>query len=207
MAVLKEKHLEERFTAIIEKLDRVQRRAVMQAKDEKISLWLNVLPMTRHEFDLTPQEFRDALAIRYKKPLLHIPSHCDSCGLEFDLAHALSCRKGGLIIQRHNEIREAFGYLSALAWSKVRREPIVREADIETNAPALIADLAVRGVWLSPQTEALFDVCIVDTDAKFYGDLSPLAVLSAAKKRKISIRMHVKRGGRCSHHYAPRWME
>ena len=183
MAVQKEKYLEERFSAIIENLDQAQGRAVMRAKDEKISLWLNVLPMARHHFDLTPQEFRDALAIRYKKPLLHIPPNCDGCGSVFDLAHALSCRKGGLVIQRHNEIRDAFGDLSALAWSMVRREPIVREADIETNTPALIADLAVRGVW-SPQTEALFDVRIVDTDARSYGDLSPTVVLGNAEKEK-----------------------
>ena len=39
----------------------------MHAKDSKISSWLNVLPLSRHGFDLSAQEFRDALAIRYKK--------------------------------------------------------------------------------------------------------------------------------------------
>ena len=95
----------------------------------------------------------------------------------------MSCHKGGLIIQRHNEIRDAFGDLSALAWSMVRREPIVRDANVDTNAPALIADLAVRGLW-SPQTEALFDICIVDTDARSYGGLSPITILSNAEKEK-----------------------
>ena len=99
MSVLKEKHLKEIFSVIVEQLDPAQLRAVSRAKDEKISLWLNVLLIARHHFDLTPQEFRDALAIRYKKPLLHIPAHCDRCVSIFNLAHALSCRKEGLLIQ------------------------------------------------------------------------------------------------------------
>eukprot|EP00731_Ephydatia_muelleri_P019621 Em0012g446a len=48
-------------------------------------------------------EFRDALAIRYHQTLSKLPADCDGCGAEFALQHALDCRKGGLIIQRHNE--------------------------------------------------------------------------------------------------------
>ena len=76
----------------------------MCAKDPKISSWLNVLPLSRHGFDLSAQEFHDALAIHYKKPILSPPSTCDGCGSDFSLCHALSCRKGDLVIQRHNEI-------------------------------------------------------------------------------------------------------
>ncbi len=51
-------------------------------------------PILRHHFDLSCQEFRDALAIRYKKPLLGIPVYCDGCGAHFDLSRTLSCRTG-----------------------------------------------------------------------------------------------------------------
>ena len=54
------------------------------------------------------------------------------------------------------------------------------------NADALIADLFVRGVW-GPQTEALFDIRVVDTDARSYCARSPKDVLGTAegeKKRK-----------------------
>ena len=112
-----------------------------------------------------------------------IPVDCDGCGAHFDLSHALSCRKGGLIIQRHNEVQDAFGDLSTLVWQQVSREPVVREANSDNNSPALIADLAVRGVW-SPQTEALFDIRVVDTDAQSYCGQAPLDVLTTAEREK-----------------------
>ena len=126
------------------------------------------------------------LLIRYKKPLLEIPPNCDGCNAPFDLSHALSCRKGGLVTQHHNEVRDTFGDLASLAYGQVVREPVVREAHHSSDDPALLADFSARGVWV-PQSEALFDVRVVDTDARSYLNRSPLAVLSTAegeKKRK-----------------------
>ena len=104
------------------------------------------MPIEKDNFDLTAQEFRDALAIRYKKPLLNIPPSCDGCGSPSSLDHFLVCRKGGLIIQRHNKIRDAIGDLAALAWSSVKREPIVKEAHDGDSSDVLVADLCIRGV-------------------------------------------------------------
>ena len=183
--VLKRKNhiLEGLFSDTISSLSDGQQRAIVRAKDGKISSWLNVLPMSKHHFDLSAQEFRDALAIRYRKPLLGIPALCDGCGSPFDLAHALSCRKGGLVTQRHNEVRDAFGDLAALAWNQVKKEPVVREAEITSNSPALVADLSVRGVWV-PQVEALFDIRVTDTDASSYGAHTPSVILRNAEREK-----------------------
>ena len=65
----------------------------------------------------------------------------------------------------NNNDNNAFGDLADLAWGQVVKEPIIREAT--TSTPALIADLAVRGTW-TPQTEALFDIRVIDTDAQSY---------------------------------------
>ena len=62
------------------------------------------------------------------KPLLNVPSGCDGCGAPFSLDHTLVCRKGGLIIQRHNEVWDAVGDLAALVWGRVVSEPVVRDA-------------------------------------------------------------------------------
>ena len=89
------------FENVIVEFDQVHQRAIMRSKSEKISRWLTAIPSIKNQFDLSAREFRDALAIRYRRPLLDIPEFCDGCGHLFSLSHALSCRKGGLIIQRH----------------------------------------------------------------------------------------------------------
>ena len=130
---------------------------------------------------MSAQQFRDALCLRYHCPLSLLPGSCDGCGGDFSLTHALDCRKGGLVTQHHNEIRDALGDLAALGYREVVREPIVCDGD--NDSPALIADLGVRGVWI-PQGEALFDVRVVDTDAASYVNCSVSAVLASAEEEK-----------------------
>ena len=146
------------------------------------------MPIACHHFDLSPVEFRYALSLRYHRPLLKTLAHCDGCGEEFSFQHALDCKKSGLVTQRHNEVRDALGDLAAIVYKDVVREPIVSEADDANGRPALIADLSVRGVW-QPQTAALLDVRVIDTDAQSYASLTVDAVLCSAeqeKKRKYS---------------------
>ena len=112
-----------------------------------------------------------------------ISSTCDGYVSNFDLPHALSCKKGGLVTRRHNEIRDVIANVSSLVWNQIRVEPIVREADSSDNSPALINDINIRGVWL-PQVEALIDVRVVDTDAQSYLDHSPREVLNSAESEK-----------------------
>ena len=97
---------------------------ILRAVDGENSNWLTVMPIARHHFDLSAVEFRDALAIRYGRPLKRMPATCNGCGAPFDLVHALDCKKGGLVTQRH-EVRDALGDIAALAFKEVTREPIV----------------------------------------------------------------------------------
>ena len=173
------------FDYICSQLDPIHQRTLLRAKDNDLLVWLSVLPTER---DLTPQEFRNALAIRYCKPFLNVPTFCDDCGAPSTLDHFLTCMKGGLIVQRRNEIRNAVGDLAAMVWGQVRHEPILSDAVADPSGQTLVADLSVQGVGL-PQAEALFDVRIVDTDTQSYLIHSPKSVLFGAeieKKRKYS---------------------
>ena len=49
--------------------------------------------------------------------------------------------------------------------------------------PALIADLGIRGIW-QPQTETLFDIRVVGTDAQSYVKPTVEAVLHTAELEK-----------------------
>ena len=159
------------------------KRAVQRAVDYSTSHWLTVLPLASDHFDLSAVEYRDALCVRYALPFLSVPSKCDGCGDCFTIQHALSCKKGGLITQRHNEIRDSIGDLCSLLWKNVRREPIIREADDENHLTGLVADLSARGVW-HPQGTASFDIRVIDTDAVSYLGRKPSAVLASAETEK-----------------------
>ena len=161
------------FDVISSRLDPLHLRALQRPKINDLSCWLTVLPLEKDNFGLTAQEFYDALAVRYKKPLLNIPPSCDGCGSPSSLDHFLISKKGGLITQRHNEIRDAIGDLLALVWGSVKREPVVKDISHDDSGKVLIADLCVRGVWL-PQVKVLFDVHVIDTDAQSYLRHPPL---------------------------------
>ena len=168
---------------ILSSLDDLKSRAVKRTIDGKCSNWLNVVPVKRFHFDLSQREFRDAIAIRYHRPIVDMPGFCDGCDAPTSVDHALNCKKGGLVIKRHNEVRDSLGEIMGKGYNNVVKEPIVREPDISNDTPGLVADLAIRGLW-QPQTEALLDVRVVDTDAKSYCHRPVDQVIHSAEKEK-----------------------
>ena len=53
---------------------------------------------------LNKQEFRDSLHLMYNLLPVDLPSVC-VCGDKFTVGHALSCKKGGFVTQRHGGVR------------------------------------------------------------------------------------------------------
>ena len=79
-------------------------KALDASMENGASIWLTVLPIKEYGFALDKQSFRDSVYIRYNIPLPRLPTSC-VCGASFNIEHALSCPRGGFIINRHNEIR------------------------------------------------------------------------------------------------------
>ena len=77
------------FQEVITKFNDIHHRSVEHAKLNHLSGWLTVLPVAQNHFDLTAQEFCDALTLRYSKCLLNLPPCCDGCGTPSSLDHTL----------------------------------------------------------------------------------------------------------------------
>ena len=86
-------------------------------------------------------------------------------------------------MQRHNEVRDTIYDLAAMAWGQTTKEPVIGESLENSSGALLRADIGVRGVWQT-QATALFDVHVIDTDAKFYVDRTRQSVLEKAEKEK-----------------------
>ena len=101
-----------------------------QARDKGASSWLNSFPIEEQGFNLNKEEFRDALRLRYSLPLRDLPIYC-TCGETFIVCHALSCKKGGFIAQRHDNIRDTLTVPLNKVCHNVQVEPHLQKIDNE----------------------------------------------------------------------------
>ena len=58
-----------------------------------------------------------------------MPAKCDGCGAASSFEHALDYRKGGLVAQCHNEVRNVIGDLASVVYKEVVKEPVVQEVN------------------------------------------------------------------------------
>ena len=66
---------------------------------------------------LSATVFRDFLCARYNISPLNLQSHCVGCGTDFEVMHTPGYIIGGLVIARHNKIRDKLFYLSRRAFT------------------------------------------------------------------------------------------
>ena len=95
---------------------------IEQACDKGASSWLNALPIKEQNLDLNKEEFRDALKLRYNVPLQNLPTYC-SCGERFNEVHAMSCKKGGFVSKKHDNIRDLLTIMLNKVCVDVQAEP------------------------------------------------------------------------------------
>ena len=111
------------LTSMPEKMSSKNKRLNNIAHEQASSSWLIVLPIKQLEFSLSKAEFRGANYLRYGLPLK--PSHC-SCSKVYTVQHGLSCKNGGFVTLRHNELRDRIGEMLQEVTNNVRIEPILQ---------------------------------------------------------------------------------
>ena len=95
---------EEKLVYVKSTLD-AKKLKILEAISEKgSSNWLTTMPIREHGFHLSKQEFWDSIRTRYGIALTRLPSKCLACGVPFNVEHAFSCKYGGFVTIRHNEI-------------------------------------------------------------------------------------------------------
>ena len=132
-------------------------RSVEASTENGASVWLTMIPIKRNGFSLEKQAFWDAIRIRYNIPLERLPTLC-VCRDSFNLQHVLSCLKGGLVITRHNELRNLRAEILGEVCKNVVMEPLLtplmgKELRKSSNASNQArADVSARGLWINGQT-------------------------------------------------------
>ena len=143
------------------------------AQSNGASSWLTALPIKDEGFHLNKREFWDAICIRYDWPIPFLPSTC-VCNKPFDVSHALSCKKGGFVTLRHNEVRDITAEMLNEVCRNVSKEPVLQpltgecfnERTAITSNEARV-DIGARDFWTRGQ-QAFFDVRVFNPFAKHY---------------------------------------
>ena len=77
--------------------------------------WISAVPHRLNGIELSREEFWDNFRLRYGLMPQDIPATCDGCGKKFLIEHDLSCPKGGLFLERHDDVAKDWGSLGARA--------------------------------------------------------------------------------------------
>ena len=137
-------------------------RALELASEKGSSAWLTTPPNKDHGFFLNKQEFRDAVCLRYGWKVDGVPKNC-ACGLENNIDHALTCKRGGYVIMRHNILRDTEATLMREACHDVKIEPeLIRVENEEMMSSTATQDrarldISARGVWCNME-RVFFDI-------------------------------------------------
>ena len=155
--------------------------------------------------ELGAQEWRDALFLRYGLEPPDLPTHCDGCEARFTISHTLDSKKGGLVTERHNELRDGEADLADKAFTPahVRNDPLIysgrdtsrtntipagsnltKSTDVTTAAPEVTekkGELLIRDLW-QQGTDSVHNMRVVNTDALLYVRKTPENCLHEAER-------------------------
>ena len=88
-----------------ENMSKKSKRLLRLSTKKGVSNWLTMLSITKYGFELSKQQFWDSICLRYGWEISKLPITCP-CGSKFDVQQSMSCKKGGFITIRHNDLRD-----------------------------------------------------------------------------------------------------
>jgi hypothetical protein len=157
----------------------------------------SLVPNKLNGTTMSKEEFFDNARLRYGWKPVSLCERCDGCNAPFTVEHALGCKKGGLVVQRHDDTRDEAGALAAMALttSRISYEPYIYHGrdvsatlradevrdDADSEGEEARGDVAIHGLWERGKT-CILDVRITDTDAKAHFGQSSEKVLEKAAK-------------------------
>ena len=100
------------------------------------------------------------------------------CEELFSVDHAMICKCGGFITQRHNELRSLEADLLNTVCNDVEMESVLQNVSREqlskgsNTAPDARLDIHARGFWKN-QRSTFFDVRVCYPNVESYGDFQP----------------------------------
>ena len=115
-----------------------------------------------------------------------------TCGVSFGLQHALSCKKGGFVTIRHNQVRNITATLLNEIYNDVQIEPRLQSfsgeyfhAKTANKHEDARLGISARGFWCSGQKE-LFDVRVSNPIASRYRNtpISKCCTINENEKKK-----------------------
>ena len=135
-----------------------------------------IIIFTKHErFSLTKREFFDVVLLRHE---------C-VCKAKCNIDHAFTCKTGGDVTRRHNEIVNVTADMLSMVCKDVRKEPKLCTTP-ESN-DELRPDISVRSFWQRLQ-KAFVDVRVFYPLAPSYRNQSLATMMKTMenqKKKKI----------------------
>ena len=155
------------------------------------SSWLTSLPLAEEGYELHKDLFWDLIRLRYGFQLRRVPTKCE-CGSSFDLQHALSCKKGGFVSLRHNDLRNSIALLLKNVCKDVTTEPLLSPLTGENltgqsanKSDEARLDIHARGFWQTSQS-AFFDVRVFNPLAKRHAsqDLKKCFEINEREKKR-----------------------
>ena len=181
-----QQHISEKAEAMKEAVSKLDEslpeqllKFVKQTRDRGAGNWLTTLPLVSQGFSLSKSEFRDGLRLRYNIPINDIPSYC-VCGDRFNTSHALDCKKGGFVSQRHDNIRDLFTGLMNRCCNNVSSEPHL--TDLQGESFQHRTANTTQGARLD--IKAYFDVRVTHVNAKSQAHKSTASIFKKHEQDK-----------------------